>query len=266
MVNYNRTPAQLRPPVYFVSDAHLGAADIENPALQLQRLIALIKQVRKSNGSLVLVGDIFDFWFEWNHVVPKHYFELLFHLRSLVADGLSVHLFAGNHDFRVHGFLEKEVGLVTHQDEAVLQIADQLIFAFHGDGILAKDDGYRLLKKVLRNRFCQFLFSWIHPDIGMQLARGTSKTSRNSTKGSPDQDHEYIAFAHSKFREGFNGVIMGHAHRPMQVDDASNTYINLGDWIIHYTFAIHDGTRMTLERFCDHPELQSDTSYPDTEQ
>jgi UDP-2,3-diacylglucosamine hydrolase len=262
MVNYNRTPTQLRPPVYFISDAHLGAADIETPALQLQRLLVLIDHVRETNGSLVLVGDIFDFWFEWNQVIPKQYFTLLHRLRLLVDDGIQVHLLAGNHDFRIHGFLEKEVGLITHQDGAVLQIADQLIFAFHGDGILAKDYGYRLLKKVLRNRFCQFLFSWIHPDVGMLLARGTSKTSRNSTKGNPEQDHEYIAFAQSRFREGFKGVVMGHAHRPMQVEEETGTYINLGDWIIHYTFAIHDGKRLTLERYSEHPELLAATDDP----
>lgn len=262
MVKYNRNPIQLRPPVYFVSDAHLGAADIEEPARQMDRLFALIEQVCSASGSLVLVGDIFDFWFEWNHVVPKQYFRLLHRLRTLVDDGIQVHLFAGNHDFRIHGFLEKEVGIITHQDGAVLQIAESLIFAFHGDGILARDHGYRLLKRILRNRLCQFLFSWIHPDLGMLLARGTSITSRNTTKGDPLEDDEYIAFARSKFREGFDGVVMGHAHRPMQIDEDSKTYINLGDWIIHYTFAIHDGLRFTLERFSDHPELQQDASSP----
>lgn len=260
MVKYSRNSTQLRPPVFFVSDAHLGAADIDDPDLQLDRLLALIHQVREKQGSLVLVGDIFDFWFEWKHVVPKQYFRLLHQLRLLVDDGIQVHLFAGNHDFRVHGFLEREIGLVTHQNGAALQIAQSSVFAFHGDGILARDHGYRLLKRVLRNKVCQFLFSWIHPDIGMLLARGTSKTSRNSTKGNPEEDHEYIAFAQSKFREGFDGVVMGHAHRPMQIDEGPQTYINLGDWIIHYTFAIHDGTRLTLERFSDHPELQRDNN------
>jgi len=240
MVKFNRTAISLRPPVYFVSDAHLGAGDIDDPDLQLQRLLVLMDTVDRENGSLVLAGDIFDFWFEWNSVVPKKHFILLHHLRTLADHGIPVHLLAGNHDFRIHGFLESEVGIMTHQDGAVLQIADSLVFAFHGDGILADDHGYRLLKKVLRNKVCQFLFSWIHPDVGMLLARGTSKTSRNSTKGNPEQDREYIAFAKSKFAEGFHGVVMGHAHRPMQINDGENTYVNLGDWIIHFTYAMHD--------------------------
>jgi UDP-2,3-diacylglucosamine hydrolase len=257
MVKYNRTPVLLKPPVYFVSDAHLGAADIDDPESQLLRLLTLLDVVQERNGSLVLVGDIFDFWFEWKHVIPKQHFALLHRLRTLADHGVPIHFLAGNHDFRIHGFLETEVGIKTHQDAAVLQIADSLIFAFHGDGILAKDHGYRLLKKVLRNKICQFLFSWIHPDLGMLLARGTSMTSRNSTKGNPEQDHEYIAFANAKFNEGFRGVVMGHAHRPMQIDEGANTYVNLGDWILHYTFAVHDGTRLTLEKFHDHPELEA---------
>jgi UDP-2,3-diacylglucosamine hydrolase len=101
------------------------------------------------------------------------------------------------------------------------------------------------------------MFSWIHPDIGMLLARGTSQTSRNSTKGNPAEDAEYIAFAREQFKAGFQSVVMGHAHRPMQIDDGDHTYVNLGDWIIHYTFAVHDGQRLTLKHFEDEPQLKA---------
>jgi UDP-2,3-diacylglucosamine hydrolase len=136
-----------------------------------------------------------------------------------------------------------------------LQIADSVVVAFHGDGILKRDHGYRFLKRVLRNPLCQRLFRWIHPDVGMLLARGTSKTSRNATKGNPAEDAEYIAFARERFADGFDAVVLGHAHRPLRLEEQGRVYVNLGDWIVHYTFAIHDGSRLTLERFAEFPRL-----------
>ena len=158
-------------------------------------------------------------------------------------------MLAGNHDFRLRGFLEREIGLRTIQDDLTLQIARQSIFVFHGDGVLRSDYGYRLLKRILRNRLAQRLFLWLHPDLGMLLARGTSKQSRNATKGNPAEDADYIAFAKHKLDNGFQGVILGHAHRPMQIEHNGGTYVNLGDWIYHYSYAVHDGQTLTLRQW-----------------
>ncbi len=237
---------KLDPPVYFVSDAHLGAEPEPVASTQLDRMLALIQEVRDVSGSLVINGDLFDFWYEWQTVIPKKYFKILRALQEAVANGTRIHLLAGNHDFRLHGFLETEIGLITHQDAISVQIASQKIFVFHGDGLLATDHGYRLLKKVLRNRVAQRLFLWIHPDIGMWLARGTSKQSRNATKGNPAEDRDYIRFAESMLGGDADGVVLGHAHRPMELQLEGGTYINLGDWIYHYTYAVHDGTLLTL--------------------
>ncbi|MCB9358031.1 MAG: UDP-2,3-diacylglucosamine diphosphatase [Calditrichaeota bacterium] len=237
---------QLTPPVYFVSDAHLGAEPEPIASQQLARLKLLLQRVRDEHGALVINGDLFDFWYEWRTVIPKHYFEILRALKETTEAGIPVHLLPGNHDFRLSGFLEKEIGMVTHHDALIVQIADQNIFVFHGDGLLQRDHGYRILKRILRNPIAQRLFLWLHPDLGMWLARGTSRQSRNATKGNPAEDEEYVRFAKKVVESGSDGVVLGHAHRPMQMQFDKATYVNLGDWIYHYSFAKHDGLKLEL--------------------
>ncbi len=240
------TAVTLKPPVYFVSDAHLGAEPEPVATQQFTRLKALFERAQREHGSVVINGDLFDFWYEWQSVIPKKYFAILRVLRETIEAGVPIHLLPGNHDFRLHGFLEKEIGMVTHDDALVVQIATQNIFVFHGDGILRSDHGYRLLKRVLRSAIAQRLFLWLHPDLGMWLARGTSKQSRNATKGNPAEDADYTRFAEFVVQQGYQGVVLGHAHRPMQLEFTDGTYINLGDWIYHYTYARHDGQKLTL--------------------
>lgn len=241
----------LKPPVYFVSDAHLGAEPEPVASQQLHRLKLLLSRVRAEHGALIINGDLFDFWYEWQTVIPKQYFEILRALKETTEAGIPVLLLPGNHDFRLHGFLEREIGLVTCDDALIVQIANQRIFVFHGDGLLRRDHGYRFLKKILRNPLAQRLFLWLHPDLGMWLARGTSRQSRNATKGNPSEDEDYVRFAQSVIEQGFQGVVLGHAHRPAQLEFRGGTYINLGDWIYHYTFARHDGNSLSLSKWDD---------------
>lgn len=235
-------------PAYFCSDAHLGALHGHESQQQLQNLNKLLTLVEQDAKTLFIVGDLFDFWFEWKFVIPKRYFSTLHRLRNLTDRGILVHLLAGNHDFRLEGFLESEIGLQVHHQPLAVQIADQRLFVYHGDGVLKRDKGYRLLKRVLRNKAAQRAFSWLHPDWGMALARGTSITSRTVIKENPADDQEYLAFAQSKFSAGFDGVIMGHTHRPVEFHDGAKTYINLGDWMKHYTYAVHRGQALSLHR------------------
>jgi UDP-2,3-diacylglucosamine hydrolase len=243
--------ATLAPPVYFVSDAHLGAEPEPIASTQLERLVALIQKVRNENGALVINGDLFDFWYEWQSVIPKKYFKILRTLQQATESGTRIHLLAGNHDFRLKGFLESEIGMVTHQDGLAVQIASSQVFVFHGDGVLKSDHGYRVLKKVLRSPISQRLFLWLHPDLGMLLARGTSQQSRNATKGNSAEDADYREYAEHMLSNGYSGVVMGHAHRPVEEQIAGGTYINLGDWIYHYSYAVHDGSNLRLLKWED---------------
>ncbi len=251
-----RVPTELvslAPPVYFVSDAHLGAEPEPVATTQLERLIALIQKVRREKGTLIINGDLFDFWYEWQTVIPKKYFKILRALQEATEQGTQVHLLAGNHDFRLSGFLESEIGLTTHQNALIVQIANSRVFVFHGDGVLSSDHGYRALKRVLRSRIAQRLFLWLHPDLGMWLARGTSQQSRNATKGNPTEDADYVRFASELLQSDIDGVVLGHAHRPVELELEGGTYVNLGDWIYHYTFALHDGTRLALKNWDNLP-------------
>lgn len=236
----------LNPPVYFMSDAHLGAEPEPIASIQLAQLLELIQKVRAEKGSLIINGDLFDFWYEWQTVIPKRFFKILRAIQEATETGTHVHLLAGNHDFRLTGFLESEIGMVTHSNALTVQIAKQKVFVFHGDGILARDHGYRLLKKVLRSPMAQRLFLWLHPDFGMWLARRTSKQSRNATKGNPAEDADYVKFATELLAADVDGVVLGHAHRPMDLDLPGGKYVNLGDWIYHYTYAVHNGEQLAL--------------------
>jgi UDP-2,3-diacylglucosamine hydrolase len=239
---------ELAAPVYFFSDAHLGAVLIPDAKEQEARLDRFLDMVAANGRTLVLAGDLFDFWYEWKYVIPKQPFRVLCRMRHLVEQGIAVHYLAGNHDFRLRGFLESGVGMQIHADTLSARICGQPIFIYHGDGVLARDHGYRLLKSILRNLTAQRIFSWLHPDFAMRLARGTSVTSRTIIKSNPRDDLEYLARARTLFAEGYQGVVMGHTHRPVEHAEDGHTYVNLGDWILHYTFGLHDGTRLSLQR------------------
>lgn len=238
----------LRPPVYFLSDVHLGAALVPDARRQQSNLNDLFTRVAHDGRTLVLAGDIFDFWYEWAHVIPKQPFEVLCALRKLVVEGISVRYLAGNHDFRLRGFLEQTMGMHVHSDALAAEIGGQAVYIFHGDGVLPRDHGYRILKRVLRSPIAQRLFLWLHPDLGMGLARGTSKTSRAMDQSGPEDDKHYLAYAQARFAEGFDAVVMGHTHRPVEHNEDGCSYVNLGDWITQYTYGLHDGRQMRLCR------------------
>lgn len=236
----------LEAPVYFLSDLHLGEGTAPEEMAKLQKLRAFLGEVQAQGKALVLVGDIFDFWYEWRSVVPKVPFGLLCRLRHLSDAGVELHYLPGNHDFRLEGFLEREIGAAVYKDAAEFQIGEQKIYVYHGDGILARDTGYRFWKRMLRTSLNQRLFSWLHPDLGMALARATSRQSRTTERYREADEEEYEAFARGRFSRGFQGVVLGHSHHPRQVEFPNGIYINLGDWIHHFSYAVHDGQRLAL--------------------
>jgi UDP-2,3-diacylglucosamine hydrolase len=236
-------------PVYFFSDAHLGAVSIPDPARQRDHFDRFLDLVLANGRSLVLAGDLFDFWYEWRFVIPKEPFHVLHRLRHLVDQGIQIHFLAGNHDFRLQGFLEAEIGMQIQLNSLSALIGAQRVFIYHGDGILKRDAGYRAMKSVFRSPVAQRIFSWLHPDLAMRIARGTSVTSRTLKQEHPEDDAEYLAFARRKFAEGYDAVVLGHTHRPVEQVDGEKVYVNLGDWITHFSYGLHDGYRLRLESF-----------------
>ncbi len=218
--------------VYFISDVHLG---LESKARELdkeQKLVELLYAIKDSAKTLYIVGDLFDYWFEYRRVYQKGYFRTFTALQDLTRSGTEVHFIIGNHDFMHRDFFKDELGIVVHEDAVSTEIDGKRFFIAHGDGLVANDLGYKILKKVLRNKFFQSLYSLIHPDIGIWLASGSSKSSRKYTsqKDYGEQDNMFLS-AQKYLENKYDYVIFGHSHRKAVLAYKNGFYINLGSWL-----------------------------------
>jgi UDP-2,3-diacylglucosamine hydrolase len=244
--------------IYFLSDAHLGFKETPAELEKRGKLAAFLEFIRMDKDAevLYLVGDIFDFWFEWRHVVPRYWFPVLFQLKRLIESGIAVNFITGNHDFYTGRFLEREVGIQCFDESRTFEIEGRRFFVAHGDGLAKEDRGYRLLKRVIRNRVSIFLFkTFLSADLGMQIAKWTSHSSRQLVKIEKHAwAEEYYRFAQEKFRQGFHYVVMGHIHYPMVREDEENgnTYLNTGDWMTRFSYGKFDGNRLTLHYWESH--------------
>jgi UDP-2,3-diacylglucosamine hydrolase len=237
-----------RKAVYFLSDAHLGSGP--NQDLRCRTLIELLGGLRGRATHLYLLGDLFDFWFEYRHAIPRGHFRVLHALADLVDSGTETAYLGGNHDFWCGSYLNREVGLRVHQHPIRVEHQGRRIFLAHGDGLGPGDTGYRMLKAVLRNRVAIGLYRLIHPDIGVPLAHAVSKLSRQHTK-----DREQILrllWRHvvaPQYESGDDAVIVGHIHDPTHLRDSRNRdFLIIGDWIKHFTWVRLEDGAFCLER------------------
>jgi UDP-2,3-diacylglucosamine hydrolase len=233
---------------YFISDVHLGLADRATERAKEDRLLEFLRSILSSTDQLFILGDLFDFWFEYKTVIPKGFHRTLSALQAFTEKGVPVHYLAGNHDFWMGDFFSSELGMTLHFDPFETTIERKKVFLHHGDGLAKKDVGYRLIKPILRNRFNIALYRWLHPDLGVPLARGTSHTSRSytSTKefGEGEAMHDFAA---GQISRGADLVIMGHRHQPCHERIGSGTYVNLGDWITYHSYGKLFRGKITLE-------------------
>jgi UDP-2,3-diacylglucosamine hydrolase len=236
---------------YFISDAHLGREGPVPEEQKLRLLLEFFQEVSQSATHLFVVGDLFDFWFEWRWVIPKETFPVLARLKSLVDQGIEVHYLAGNHDFHLLGFLEKEVGVVVHPYELDIRLDGKRFYLYHGDGLLAKDKGYRVMRRIIRHPWSVALYRLVHPDLGIAIAKLTSKLSRKrlALRYSQHHEEEYNAFVLTKLRAGYDVVMMGHSHWPAHKEFPEGVYINLGDWMEKFTYARWNGEAVSLHRW-----------------
>lgn len=236
-------------PVYFVSDIHLGAPSLSSDFEEKRKkeLLKFFDTVEENGSRAVIVGDLFDFWYEYKHVVPKNYFWLYARLKEMTDSGINVDYIAGNHDFYLGEFFSKSVGLTLHQEGFSEEIGGKKFLIIHGDGLALHDAGYRMLKRILRNGFVQTVIRWVHPDIGFSMARAFSKKSREYTTNKDFGETDGMRlFAEKKLKEGFDFVVMGHNHVPRFERIGNGIYINLGDWLGNFTYGIFDGNEMQL--------------------
>ncbi|HEY9166294.1 MAG TPA: UDP-2,3-diacylglucosamine diphosphatase [Candidatus Kryptonia bacterium] len=239
-------------PVYFISDIHLGAPSIgkEFDLKRKNELLKFLSIVGEKGSRLIIVGDLFDFWYEYRYVIPKDYFWLYAKIRELADRGVKIDYVAGNHDFAQGQFFSESLGMRVFQDGFTEEINDKKFLVIHGDGLALRDKGYRMLKKVLRNGFVRRMIKWIHPDVGFALARTFSKKSREYTTNKDFGETDgMMQYAERKLREGYDYVIMGHNHVPKVERFGKGMYINLGDWLKNFTYGIFEDGTMHLMKW-----------------
>ncbi len=242
--------------ICFVSDLHLGLGSYEQRRAREQRFLRFLQLMQPRMSTLYIVGDLFDYWFEYKTVLPRDFFRTLGALEQLRLSGVRIEYLMGNHDFGHQDFFEHELGIPIHRGDVEFETDGKKFYLAHGDGKVYNDRGYLILRAILRNPINIKLFQWLHPDVGIGLASNTSSVSRSYTDardyGGPDGLSD---FARQKIAEGFDYVIMGHRHQPKQegfdVDGHHGEYINLGDWLQHDSYAEFDGTHMKLCKVAD---------------
>ncbi len=231
----------------FISDIHLGLQekDIEK---EKEKLLVRFLQYAGENGTeLFIVGDLFDYWFEYRRVYQKGFFRTLTALQDLTNSGLKVHYFIGNHDFMHRNFFTDEIGVELHQDGIERVLNGKKFYIAHGDGLVKNDMGYNILKKILRNKTLQMFYSFIHPDIGVSLASHTSKTSRDyTTKKDFGEVDGLFEAAKCKIDDGFDYVLFGHLHKRIYEKYKQGYYVNLGSWLSNPCYGIFNDNKFEI--------------------
>ena len=241
--------------LYFASDFHLGLHN-QNVKVQEQKLLDFLDYARNNNAEKIfLVGDIFDFWFEYKRVVPKGYFRFFSKLYDITNQGIEVFMFKGNHDMWMLDYFEKECGITVISDELIFEYKNKKFFVHHGDGLGPGDKSYKILKKIFRSKINHWLFSRLHPNFALGLGLVWSKKSRLAKEDFEKKDKylgddkEFLTrFCQAKVEEGtdIDYFIFGHRHLPIDVVLGKSRYVNLGEWIHHNSYAIFDGSDLKL--------------------
>ena len=240
--------------IYFASDNHLGLPDSEASLVREKHFVSWLEEVRKDAAAIYLLGDLFDFWIEYKTVVPKGFVRVLGKLAELSDSGIPITFFTGNHDLWMRDYFQKELNINVYRQPITLTIGTTRFLIGHGDGLGPGDKGYKLMKKLFTNPFSQWLFRWLHPDLGVRLGQYLSKKNK-LISGEEDvkflgEDKEWlVTYSQKKLKEEyFDYFVFGHRHLPLEIELNQNSkYINLGDWITHNTYAVFDGTTLTLK-------------------
>ena len=242
--------------IYFLSDFHLGAPDYASSLTREKKIVQFLNEIKKDAAVIFILGDLFDFWFEYKKVVPKGYVRILGKLAELTDNGIPIHFFVGNHDMWMNGYFEKELNIDVFHEPEEFEFNGKKFLIGHGDGLGPGDHRYKMMKKVFRNKFSQSLFGMLHPSTGIGLADYFSKKSRAATGKEDEQflgeEKEWlIVFAKEKLREEqIDFFIFGHRHLPIvyKLNDRS-VYINLGDWIKYNSYAVFEDGMVNLKYY-----------------
>ena len=242
--------------IYFLSDFHLGAPNHEQSLVREKKIIQFLDEIKSTAATIFIVGDLFDFWYEYQKVVPKGYVRILGKLAELTDAGIPIHFFVGNHDMWMKDYFQTELNIPVYFEPKEFNFNNKKFLIGHGDGLGPGDHGYKMLKKIFRNPVCQWLFGILPPNIGMGLANFMSLRSRAQTGATEEaflgEDKEWLIIHCKELlqKKFFDFFVFGHRHLP--IDHRLTTesrYINLGDWIRYFTYAEFDGEELQLKKY-----------------
>lgn len=241
--------------IYFISDVHLGAPALDNNREREKLFVSWLDEIRKDAIELFLMGDIFDFWFEYRKVVPRGFIRTLGKIAEISDQGIPVHFFTGNHDMWVFDYLPAELGIHIHRDEFVTELLGKKFYLSHGDGMDPDDKGYILMKKIFRNRTIQWFYKLLHPDLSVSLAHRWSKNSRlskkvggNKFKG--EKEGIYRKVLEILENNYYDYFVLGHRHRMADIPVGKGSrFILLGEWIKNFSYGVYDGNRFELKHY-----------------
>ncbi len=242
--------------IYFASDQHFGAPTAEQSKIREQKFVSWLDFIKKDAEVIFLLGDLFDFWFEYKKVVPKGFIRVLGKLAELRDSGIQIYFFVGNHDLWMQDYFETELNIPTYHKPQEFTFNNKLFLIGHGDGLGPGDKGYKRMKKVFTNPFSKWLYKWLHPDIGVTLAQYLSVKNK-LISGEEDvkflgEDNEWLVhYCNRKLTEKhYHYFIFGHRHLPMEIQLSKDAkYLNTGDWISHFTYAIFNGEELMLKSY-----------------
>jgi UDP-2,3-diacylglucosamine hydrolase len=237
--------------IYFLSDAHLGTPDGEKSLVREKKLVDFLDQIKSHTSDLFILGDLFDFWFEYKHVVPRGFTRILGKLAEMADSGIRIHFFTGNHDLWLFSYLEEEIGLTLYRQATGITLNGKHFLLAHGDDMDEKDHKFRFIKGIFTNRFLQWAFARLHPNFAFWIARSWSRHSRliHGTDPFKEENEAVVQFARKHLlNQGYDYIILGHRHVPVDFAlDPDTRLIILGDWLNHFTYAVFDGTTLELK-------------------
>ena len=238
----------LKAPYYIVSDNHFFMKNDENEKNRRKKLFNILDHIKnKGIGTLIIGGDFFDYWFEYNNKIPSGYESLLRALKELKKSGIDIHYILGNHDYWDFGYLKNNIGIITHKGDLIIEHQNKKIYFTHGDGILKNDHGYRFMKKIIRSRIFIKIYNLFNPNFTTKLANNISNTS--SRYNHHDNNVEIIKkdvleFARNKWKENFDIVLVGHYHQEGTIKENNKSVTFLGDWLTKFTVTVIDDNKL----------------------
>ncbi len=243
--------------IYFASDFHLGAPSYAESRIRENRIVDWLNFIEPTCSELFLMGDVFDFWFEYKNVIPKGFIRLQGKLAQMADAGVKIYFFKGNHDMWVNDYFTKEIGIEIISDELKIERNGKKFYLHHGDGLGPGDKQYKFLRKIFRNPLCQWLFGILPPRIGMGIANawsGSSRIASNKKEVFLGDENEWLAiYAKEQLqKEQFDYFIFGHRHLPLDIKLNDNSrYVNIGEWLNYNSYGVFDGRDLKLVYFIE---------------